>query len=145
MGSAVDGHCSYNANGRLHQDLQCPHTQQQPKTSPTKTASGYSAQYIYTYNCIDLHVVLKWVKMSISFLLKRECPIGTLRRRQQRQANAQPQGNNPRNRENYQMGQMRRWDMVLLFALVLPSAYSGSTSLQRVTFTTSCKIQWTCN
>uniref|UniRef100_A0A7N6AV78 Disintegrin and metalloproteinase domain-containing protein 10 n=1 Tax=Anabas testudineus TaxID=64144 RepID=A0A7N6AV78_ANATE len=33
---------------------------------------------------------------------------GTLRRRQQRQANAQSQGLNPRNRENYQMGQMRR-------------------------------------
>lgn len=68
------------------------------------------------------------------------CPAGTLKRRRQQQANQQLQGQGQRHhrqhRENYQMGQMRRWDTGLLFASVLPSAYNGSTSLQRVTFTT---------
>lgn len=37
---------------------------------------------------------------------------------------------------------LRRWSAL---CLGLPSAYNGSTSLQRVTFTTYCKIQRTCN
>ncbi|KAG7230478.1 hypothetical protein INR49_024587 [Caranx melampygus] len=42
VGSAADGHCSYYANGGLHQDLQCPHPQQQPQTSPTKASARYT-------------------------------------------------------------------------------------------------------
>lgn len=42
VGSAVDGYCSYYANGWLHQDLQCTHSQQQPQTAPTKTTARYS-------------------------------------------------------------------------------------------------------
>lgn len=45
VGSAVDGHCSYYANGWLHQDLQCPHPQQQPQTPATKATARYSTSY----------------------------------------------------------------------------------------------------
>lgn len=66
---------------------------------------------------------------------------GTLKRRRQQQSNGQQpqqQRNQRQPRENYQLGQMRRWDTGPLFALVLPSAYSGNTSLQRVTCTIHC-------
>lgn len=71
------------------------------------------------------------------------CPVGTLKRRRTQHANPQSQGqrHHRQQRENYQMGQMRRWENGLLFALVLPSAYNGSTSFQKVTI--YCKIQWT--
>lgn len=42
VGSAVDGHRTYYANGWLHQDLQCPHPQQQPQTAPTKATARYA-------------------------------------------------------------------------------------------------------
>lgn len=50
---------------------------------------------------------------------------GTLKRRRAQNPSAQTQPQRQRQqRENYQMGQMRRWGS-LLIALVLPSAYSG--------------------
>lgn len=52
------------------------------------------------------------------------CPVGTLKRRRPQHQNQQAQGQRHyrQQRENYQMGQMRRWDAGLHFALVLPSA-----------------------
>lgn len=71
------------------------------------------------------------------------CPVGTLKRRRTQHTNPQSQGQRHyrQQRENYQMGQMRRWENGLLFALLLPSAYNGSTSFQKVTI--YCKIERT--
>lgn len=41
MGSAANGHRSDHADGRIHQDLQCPHTEQQPQTASTQTTSRH--------------------------------------------------------------------------------------------------------
>lgn len=78
-------------------------------------------------------------------------PVGTLKRRRPQQANQQLHGQRHyrQPRENYQMGQMRHWENGLLFALVLSSAYNGSSSLQKVTllifekFKELDQVQWT--
>lgn len=41
VGCALDGYCSYYADGGFHQDLQCAHPKQQPQTSSTKTTPRY--------------------------------------------------------------------------------------------------------
>lgn len=47
VGSSVDGHRSYYANGWLYQDLQCPYTKQQPQTAPTKATARYAIAVVY--------------------------------------------------------------------------------------------------
>lgn len=55
VGGALDGHCFDNADGRLHQDLQRPHAQQQPQTAPSKATARYSTCFIFTCMLICTH------------------------------------------------------------------------------------------
>lgn len=76
------------------------------------------------------------------------CPVGTLKRRRPQHANQQSQGQrHPRqHRENYQMGQMRRWQAGLRSPrLGSPSAYKGTGPISTRTCTIYYKIQRTSN
>lgn len=72
MGSAADGHRSYNVNGGLHQDLQCPHPQQQPQTAPTKASARYGTSYmlIHAFRSID-ECVTDEVLMSCRYITEK--------------------------------------------------------------------------
>lgn len=62
----------------------------------------------------------------MSFLFRTSPPVGTLKRRRAQAASSQTQpqrAHHRQPRENYQMGQMRRW--APHSASVLPSAYHG--------------------
>lgn len=144
MGGAVDGHRPHHANGRLHQDLQRPHPEQQPQTAPSEAAARYTASCWKPAVSDDAERVGPSTASRLTegsgkqLIPVRLCLLSFLRHPEEEAAAAgEPAAAGPAALSPAQRELPDGTDEALRdVASPLSCAFKGSTSLQRVTFTT---------